>query len=329
MSEQLDTLRKRLEELNQPGRVVDYDEFRGLLEQFPGSITVRDLVTFRAIAKRQANLRALSPEVSGAVTPEQHDQLIAFWRQVDDKLAENLAAHVPPENATKLDDLLTEADRSEALGMLVSRMAAAERDAPRRAMNGWQRLWVVIAVMWTLVVAAFAAALWPTSTSISRGEILLQLDPADARMVEPEYLDLPWLDTAQLRSVRDLTRSGGEPLTLAQRIRALYPGKYHRYSDWRLETEARRRQPGWLDDIPTTPESPSVDVARHHVRFVDGVAETTRNRLTGEYAEVLTRLLTDARVDFTIGTFGWWAIPMSVLYAFGWAIAWVRRGFMS
>jgi hypothetical protein len=153
----LDALRKQLDELNHSGRIVDFDEFRGLLGQFPESITVRDLTTFRAIAKRQVQLRALSPAPSEAVTPEQHDQLIALWQHVDDKLAESVAAHLPPADAERLDDLLTKSDRLETLDVLVNRMGTVAQQNASRRLSGWQRLWVLFAIIWTLLMAGYVA----------------------------------------------------------------------------------------------------------------------------------------------------------------------------
>ena len=159
MSAQLDAVRRQLEEMHQSERIVDYDEFHGLLGQFGESITVRDLVRFRAVAKRQINLIGLSPLESLAMTPEQREQVATFWHRVDDTLGQSLATTLPSEDAAKLDDLLTESDRAETLNMLVSRLAAAAQEHASMQLNGWQRLWVLTAAIWTVIVVLFTVSL--------------------------------------------------------------------------------------------------------------------------------------------------------------------------
>jgi len=44
---------------------------------------------------------------------------------------------------------------------------------------------------------------------------------------------------------------------------------------------------------------------------------------------IVAAFVADAGVGSPLSTLAWWAIPPLSLYAFGWAIAWVRRGFAS
>jgi hypothetical protein len=46
-----------------------------------------------------------------------------------------------------------------------------------------------------------------------------------------------------------------------------------------------------------------------------------------EYVEEQRRLLERHRAAFVAGVLGWWIVPALAVYAFGWAFAWVRRGF--
>lgn len=49
--------------------------------------------------------------------------------------------------------------------------------------------------------------------------------------------------------------------TLAQRVRAMYPGAYDDLSDAQLESAVRAKFPGVYDDLPSTPETPEPAVA--------------------------------------------------------------------
>ena len=53
-------------------------------------------------------------------------------------------------------------------------------------LNGWRRLWIVVVTPWTALVVLISVSEWPTTRSVSQGEVVRQLDPADARLVEPE-----------------------------------------------------------------------------------------------------------------------------------------------
>jgi hypothetical protein len=72
-----------------------------------------------------------------------------------------------------------------------------------------------------------------------------------------------------------------------------------------------------------------VGYSGHSVRLIAGLADADRDRLARTYVAALTVALDERRSGFILEALAWWAIPVFMLYAFGWAIAWVRRGFVS
>jgi len=78
---------------------------------------------------------------------------------------------------------------------------------------------------------------------------------------------------------------------------------------------------------PTPVAGSVVGIIGHRVRLIDGLADADIHRLMRTYHAALTAALREEQRAFTLAALAWWAIPTFTLYAFGWAIAWVRRGF--
>ncbi|MDP2734888.1 MAG: hypothetical protein Q8P12_01635, partial [bacterium] len=88
--------------------------------------------------------------------------------------------------------------------------------------------------------------------------------------------------------------------------------------------------------FPEKPEDAgiTVNVSGHVLTFRTGVTQAEAEEVAHKYAELLHRALADAqeyqwhtRVQAARTAFLVWVVPCLVLYGFGWAIAWVRRGF--
>lgn len=74
-------------------------------------------------------------------------------------------------------------------------------------------------------------------------------------------------------------------------------------------------------------KGPIVDIDGHDVQFVQAVSQEEMNQTAGAYYAALRQILTRKRVAFVGEAFALWAMPMIALFALGWAIRWVRRGF--
>ena len=102
-------------------------------------------------------------------------------------------------------------------------------------------------------------------------------------------------------------------------LRRLTPPDARKFRDSE-DRYSHSRQPG-------IGETGLVDYSGHSVRLIEGLADADRERLARTYVAALTVALHERRSGFILEAVAWWAVPTTVLYAFGWAIAWVRRGF--
>lgn len=109
-------------------------------------------------------------------------------------------------------------------------------------------------------------------------------------------------------------------ISQADVLRRLTPADARRFRDSE-DRNSLSRQPG------TREPGGFVGYSGHSVRLIEGLADADRERLARTYVAALTVALHERRSGFILEAVAWWAVPTTVLYAFGWAIAWVRRGF--
>ena len=220
-------------------------------------------------------------------------------------------------------------------------------------LNGWQRLWVVIAALWALPVLVVAWSSWPTNANLSEAEISASLDDVPDAAIR---VQLPPAVNATL------TRSSPTEFWVAK-VGGKIVNPYSQpdpagniFSD-----------PGWLQAVrsPTTPswsvhkfadvmkkEDPqygnldedvvTADVLRKSPEYrvlVDPSAIAAASRKFEDLIAVQSRVSTIARTiairnrvhakrtRMAMIAVALWTSSVAVLYALGWSVGWVRRGF--
>jgi hypothetical protein len=80
------------------------------------------------------------------------------------------------------------------------------------------------------------------------------------------------------------------------------------------------------DFIPDPGER--VEVGGHDLMFaVTGMSAEDQNRASQAYYEALQQVVKTTQRNFALLVTAVWLGSTAALYAFGWAIAWIRRGF--
>jgi hypothetical protein len=158
-------------------------------------------------------------------------------------------------------------------------------------LNGWLRLWVVVMVFWTVLVLSVGYVGWPSSYSLSKLEAEAEM-PQEVVIVDGEGSNHIFPPGFDLERARSIVEEGG-------------------YEVIPLSPE------GWnISGNPKVGETRDDAWHRH-----------------GEHTDVVERLeserqaLTDRRVTHAQFVFMTCAIPPVFLYAFGWSVGWIRRGF--
>jgi hypothetical protein len=191
-------------------------------------------------------------------------------------------------------------------------------------LNGWQRLWVVLVALWVPPVVFLTIADWPTTTTISRRDVSDRMKPEDRRRLSDNY-DV-------------MTARRGGPNVVLPRIGQLQHDKdfmaapieeqkaYLTANDPEFAKASVMEQNAYLG-LVTGMTGPVADIDGHIVKFIRGIPEEDTNQTARAYDAALRRILARRRAVFFGRMLAFWALPAIVLYALGWAIGWVRRGF--
>ena len=152
-------------------------------------------------------------------------------------------------------------------------------------LNGWHRLWIVLAAAWSLPVLTYTYLEWPIAGSITKADVYARMKSDDAKRFV-DYYDV-----------------------LAAKVGGTSP----RYT---IEDPGQQSNEGLV-----------VQIDGRTVQFVNGVSREDMNLIAGSYHAALLRILAIKREALAIQAFALWMVPAVMLYALGWAIGWIRRGF--
>jgi hypothetical protein len=186
----------------------------------------------------------------------------------------------------------------------------------RTRLNGWQRLWIVLSAIYLLLIVGLTIALWPTpETTWHRDEFLTRM-PSDLRgQVEAAYSStFQW--EAALKKLPPAPDEG-------------------RQGAMRLPPGVSRIQPQ-KDRSPIPPTSDFVLVSEPvsfpnrailQVRVAKEGDTGADVRVAAAYWAVVQSATRAARWEMARVMALVFFVPCLTLYALGWAVAWVRRGF--
>jgi hypothetical protein len=179
-------------------------------------------------------------------------------------------------------------------------------------LNGWQRLWIVLSVLYLIPLIGVTSLLWPTPETTPHREEFLKRMPADIRgSVRGAYNDeASWRQGKHRRDQQD------------RKVHAILRDLAAR----ELAKEGKAEPlPPFIADFTgpvTFPNGVVFDVraARHGGTEVD-------SRVRPAYWAIVVAEARGARLRMLAWMALLWIVPCLALYALGWAIAWVRRGF--
>lgn len=194
------------------------------------------------------------------------------------------------------------------------------------ALNGWQRIWVIASVLLALSALSLGVLLWPDdvldneriyermpTASVSRLDWFARFAPKQSQQEPPG-----WSLVQSSREQRQVKTDDGaihvfpRDATDAEITTALNP-----------ESKPLRI-------VATTPAN--IVVEGHTLQFAE--IEIARpesrydpNAVAQDFRIALHRTLAVDRVKFASKIFAAWLVLVTLLYASGWSIGWVRRGF--
>lgn len=228
-------------------------------------------------------------------------------------------------------------------------------------LNGWQRLWLVVVAVWGICVLTFAVMLWPTSIYHAPNgyseEVVSQMQVRDWKGKNgcaPGWTPVQPNDTISLQIAPD-------NLTVSYVVRQAFPGTYDDLTDQQLEDAVRSKAPD-LDRIVRKmieahePVDNVVLVLRHAsesrvkgaeqiqpvfaqveiemgagkdnpVLCFAGEPKDRVGQIVKDYSATHVRVLKSKQRNTALRAAAYWLVPPAFIYALGWSVGWIRRGF--
>jgi hypothetical protein len=210
-------------------------------------------------------------------------------------------------------------------------------------LNGWQRLWVVVVALWAVAVIAVGYASMPEylwhpdnrmlpevvrqmSTKTWQGEDCIGQSPEIGARRNKNGITLDWDGTAW----REVTKA-----QIAYELRQGFPVEYGGLSDPQVIEKMERTFATFVKDVSPTAFHTEVKVPIDGLNapvilcFGEGVSRSEMERIAADYRDAYSAVLKTRRMKSGGWMFAFWLVPGAFAYAFGSALAWIRKGFKS
>ena len=216
-------------------------------------------------------------------------------------------------------------------------------------LNGWQRLWIVIAVPWAICVGLLGYVNWPTADQVEMNAVHARMPPGDtAKLASMEDDRQAVVDVKQLESAsRAQDQQPQNTRFTDQQLMEIWNDPRMRDLETKrqalelLTEDERQRLLKLTGPKPPEPALPKYDLSdilepQHQVvvegrtltlTFRAGVSPADVARVQDRCAFAFREELWRNRAAAIRGFGAIWAILLVALYAAGWSLAWVRRGF--
>ena len=226
----------------------------------------------------------------------------------------------------------------------------AEGSVESMKLNGWQRLWTLVAVLWLLPVAFFSYDLWPTTGNVSKYDVYMRLKHDDFSRLS-DYYDViathlggtnlgyplaPFERTLPRLPAGASLAKGGTFDFLGARGAGYSDDEIVKYLshtrnfDLQGALKAGSSKSEVINRLSNQAVGvePTVEIADGHtLQFLAGLSQEDMNQTAKAYYTDLRRILLLRRMALLGEAFALWTISAIALYALGWAFGWVRRGF--
>lgn len=189
-------------------------------------------------------------------------------------------------------------------------------------LNGWHRLWILLSTVYFVLVTSYVILKFPKAENIShQSEFYKKLSKKSAGMIDPATLDDALALGGKIVQEADLQktqRAGGK-----KNINIGLPEGFI------LDKPQRPIKKDIFDEIqPDIDFHPTIEMPNgHSIKFKEKLSEEDKRIASQEYWRVVEQKATGKRLHLLLYAFLFWLVPCMVLYALGWSINWVYKGF--
>jgi hypothetical protein len=195
-------------------------------------------------------------------------------------------------------------------------------------LGGWTRLWVLVGVLYLIFVCGVGLFLLPTDAGVPQATVYKRMGSTTSKKLLLGYEFAPHGDRKLF--------TGSEPIeTLTDdQLKQLSNDPRFTTDDFLNLTSAElRRMNGIIDGLPAehllakSRRTVTVDVANGQLNFEPDVSSSEKAQASSAYDEALRRELAGQRIRFSAYALLLWIVPWVSVYALGWSVGWVWRGF--
>lgn len=181
-------------------------------------------------------------------------------------------------------------------------------------LNGWHRLWILLSIIYFVLVAAYVILKFPKAENIThQSEFYKKLSEKSAGMIEPATLDDALALGGKIVQETDLQKAQREGLP----------------EGFVLDKPQSPIKKDIFDEIkPDIDFHPIIDMPNgHSIEFKKKSSEGDMRLVSQEYWQVVERKAREKKLHLLLYAVLFWLGPCLGLYALGWSINWVYKGF--
>jgi len=183
-------------------------------------------------------------------------------------------------------------------------------------LSGWHRLWILLSAIYFFLVASYVIVTFPKPESIThQPEFHKKLSKKSAGMITSN-------------NVEDVTALGGETMTDSNSRKENEDNvKTQEHGPWEDYQKALKKE--W-DEAKPIDFHPIVAMPnKHTIEFKKDYKKEEMEAVSSEYWHIVGQKVTEKRLFLMLYAFFFWLLPCLALYALGWCINWVYKGFKS
>jgi hypothetical protein len=167
--------------------------------------------------------------------------------------------------------------------------------------SGWKRLWIFVSGIYLFLVTAIAVVGFPSAGSIPHSQALFNSLPPELlkQILGNEKSGIITTDFVPVKKVEI------------------------QYGAWTKNNKIAFKQEIQNKDLLHQVKMPN----GHVLLFRSGISKQEIENIARQYWTIAKKLAKKQQAKYIGLAFAWWIIPVSVIYALGWSVGWVCRGF--
>ena len=200
-------------------------------------------------------------------------------------------------------------------------------------LNGWQRLWVVVSGLYLCLVAVYVTLTLPTPAKIPHSPTFYdQLRPELQNKIATPKTD-EWIVISETPAPKENARKLIDPFEESAQQKLREEWDKAKPIDTKKEDYAYPNKKDIFDQIIDEEllkiaGIQAVEMPNGHVlNILSKLSEKDKTEVSQDYWRIVEKAAGQKQLHYIFMALLSWAGPVIILYALGWSVGWVHRGF--